>query len=448
MKNTHSRRIDWLLVTFLMACHGVALAQQGVEGNALTNNFQFPSTNFPSQAMGPTTPGSGQFGASFMGTSALPGAPQGVYVPTGLPLESWGPLGVYPHLRYSLTYGNGIEASPGVNSTTAINTVAPGLLFTLGGHWILDYTPSLSFYSNPLFHDTTDQMVMLRGSTTYRDWTLILSQGYVNSTQPLVETGTQVAQEAYTTAFYAAWQMNDKMALQLGLNQNFRTAEELNSLHEWTTSDWLNYQLEPQLGAAIGLTGGYDEVSLGSDMPFEEVLGRVIFQPGAKLSLIVVGGAEERQFIHPSSAPFFGPIFNASALYKLFEGTLLTVSGSREVTPSFYGNEINVITAFTGRVRQDITKKVYFEFSGGYTSEPFTSIVAGPLPQYYIGTPPRTDLVQTRSDTRTYVQVRLSAVFRTRLTASIFYMHTEDASSQSNFTYSGNQVGLDLNYRY
>ena len=99
MKNTHSRRIDWLLVTFLMACHGVALAQQGVEGNALTNNFQFPSTNFPSQAMGPTTPGSGQFGASFMGTSALPGAPQGVYVPTGLPLESWGPLGVYPHLR-------------------------------------------------------------------------------------------------------------------------------------------------------------------------------------------------------------------------------------------------------------------------------------------------------------------------------------------------------------
>jgi hypothetical protein len=42
----------------------------------------------------------------------------------------------------------------------------------------------------------------------------------------------------------------------------------------------------------------------------------------------------------------------------------------------------------------------------------------------------------------------LSAVFRTRLTASIFYMHTEDASSQSNFTYSGNQVGLDLNYRY
>ena len=99
-------------------------------------------------------------------------------------------------------------------------------------------------------------------------------------------------------------------------------------------------------------------------------------------------------------------------------------------------------------MRQDITKKVYFEFSGGYTSEPFTSIVAGPLPQYYIGTPPRTDLVQTRSDTRTYVQVRLSAVFRTRLTASIFYMHTEDASSQSNFTYSGNQVGLDLNYRY
>ena len=132
-----------------------------------------------------------------------------------------GPFAVFPHLLYSATYGNGIEAQPGQNSTTVINTVAPGLLLRMGSHWTLDYTPSLSFFSSPLFHDTTDQNVLLMGGTTYRDWSFSLSQSYVATAQPLVETGTQIEQEAYATALNAIWQMNGKLSLQLGLEPEF-----------------------------------------------------------------------------------------------------------------------------------------------------------------------------------------------------------------------------------
>jgi hypothetical protein len=46
------------------------------------------------------------------------------------------------------------------------------------------------------------------------------------------------------------------------------------------------------------------------------------------------------------------------------------------------------------------------------------------------------------------MQIRVGTVFRNRLTASIFYMFSNHSSSQANFTYSGNQVGFELEYRY
>ncbi len=298
MKYTSSGRLWWLVLSSLWVCHTAAVARQGAYGSGPTNSFLSQSNNFQAPPLGPTAPGTGQLGAPYMGTSALArsSALNPLSIPTGPGLVAWGPLAVYPHLLYSATYGNGIEAQPGKNSTTVVNTVAPGLLFRMGSHWTLDYTPSLSFYSNPLFHDTTDQSVLLMGGTTYRDWSLNLSQSYVDTTQPLVETGTQIEQDSYATALNAAWQMNGKMSLQLGLNQDFNFIQGLNSLHEWSTADWINCQFEPQFGAALGVTGGYDQMSLGSDMPFEQALGRLIFQPGAKLRLTVIGGAEDRQF--------------------------------------------------------------------------------------------------------------------------------------------------------
>jgi hypothetical protein len=372
------------------------------------------------------------------------------YNPTGPPLAGWGPFGIYPHLLYSLSYGNGIEARPGVNSTTLINTVAPGMFFRLGSVWFVDYTPSLTFYSNPVFHDTTDQKVLLSGTTTNGAWMLNLSQSYLDTTQPLVETGTQLEQEVFATAFNANWQMGSKSSLQLGLNQNFRFAQGLVNLHEWSTADWFNYQFQPQLGAALGVTGGYDELSLGSDNPFEQALGRVIFQPGAKLRLIVIGGVEDRQFIHPFGPSLVNPVFQAMGTYQIREGTLLTVLGNRVVTPALEENQLNVITTVSANLHQDIIGSMFLEVIGGYTDQSYTSIIPGLVQtNVFDNLPlPRTPLAVIRSDTRTFGQLRLSTVFHTRVKASIFYMFTDNDSSQAHFKYSGNQVGLELDYRY
>jgi len=441
MNNTSSSRLWWLVVPSIWACHISAVAQEEIYQGPVPYNFQ-------SQVVGTTSPGSAQSGTPFMGTSSLAGSPLNVgnSLSTRPSLVEWGPFRVYPQISYLFTYGNGLEAEPGINSTTAINTVTPDMLIKIGQAWTLDYAPSLDYYSNPLFHNTTDQRVVLAGGMTYGNWTLNLSQSYIDTTDPLVETGTQVEQEVYATALNAAWQMNGHLSLQLGLNQNFRFAQAYIDLHEWTTSDWLNYQFERQLGVAIGVTGGYDEVSLGSDMPFEEAQGRVSFQPGPKLSLSATGGIEDRQFIHPSAPALVTPIFNATAQYQASAGTTLTVSGGRTVTPTFYGNEIQVVTSVSGGIRQHIVGKTFLSINGSYVSEPFTSIVAAS--PYYFGVPPSTSVAQTRSDTFTNIRVTLSTAFRSHLTGSIFYSRSDNSSSQIDYSYTGNQVGLQLNYQF
>jgi len=443
MNKTSSGRLWWFVLPLFWVCHISAVAQEDV-------NQSQPTSTFQPQPVGPTTPGAAQPGTPYMGTSGLAGSPFNLadYASPGTGLAAWGPFSVDPHLFYSFTYASGLEALPGANSTTAINTVSPGLLLKIGSHWTLDYSPNLSFYSNPNFRDTTDQHVALKGGTTYGDWTLSLVQSYINTTDPLVETGTQVEQDVYATALNAAWQMNSHLSLQLGLDQNFRAAQVLSDLYEWETSDWIDYQFERQLGVAIGVIGGYDELSVGSDMPFERIEAGMNFQPGTKLSLQLTGGIEDRQFVHPSAPSLVTPIFNATARYQILEGTSFTVAGNRTVTPSFFGNEVNVITSVMAGVRQHIVGTMYFSVNGGYVLESFTTIAPAALPPSDSGGPTTADLVETRSDTRTSVKFSLSTTFRARLDASIFYLLNDNGSSQANFSYSGSQVGLLLNYRF
>jgi hypothetical protein len=426
-----------------------ALTNESEAQNSLTNQFGVTAGQPP--PFGPATLGSAQPASPIMGTSAIAGgpAPLGpIAVGPGIPL--WGPIDIHPHLLYSFTYGNGIEAQPGQQSQTAINTIAPGFLLDLGKYWTIDYTPSFSFYSNPAFKDATDESVSLRGAWSTEDWVLGLSQGYVSSSQPLVETGAQTKQDAYATALTASYQMGSQFSLQLGLNQNFSDAQGqgLSDLKEWTTSDWLNYQANAMFGMGVGLVLGYDAESASSSMPFEQLQGKINFHPGTKFTLSLSGGVEDRQFVDPSAPPLINPIFSGSLTYRVFQPTTISLNGSRTVTPSLYQNETEVITSVSGSIRQQLSKKFSIQGDAGYTTFPQTSIVPEPLPQFFLGAPPISALQEVNNEDSTFFRFSLSYTVVDRLTFSAFYSLSDYASGQANFDYSSRQVGFSLSYRY
>jgi len=432
-----------------------SVIEQLQEQSPLTNQIGVTPSQPP--ALGPATLGAAPPTAAIMGTSTLSGPPStfgaGKAGP-GIPL--WGPINIHPHLVYTFTYGNGIDAQPGKQGNTAINTVTPGVLINVGKQWSLDYSPTFSYYSSPGFNNTMDEAVTLRGNWTSENWVFGLSQSYSSSSQPLIETGIQTEQEAYATALTASYQMGSELSLQLGLNQNFRDAEgdvqastnvpPLTDLHEWTGNGWLDYQAGKMFGMAMGLILGYDKVDPGSDMPYEQLQGKINFHPGPKLTLTLSGGVEDRQFTGPSAPSLISPIFNGSLQYQIFQPTTIIINASRTTTPSFLTNaEVQVSTSFSGSIRQQLSKKLSLEGDASYSTTPYTGIETA-MVGFHFGNAPALQVV--RNDTTTSYRISLAYNIVERASLSIFYSLSDNTSSQSGFGYSSRQIGLSLSYQY
>ena len=200
-----------------------------------------------------------------------------VFAPPKTPAEAqpfkWEDLTLRPHPFYQFLYADGLQNGPGTSLNTIIQEISPGALLEIGSHWTLDYTPTWTVYSNNKFQNTFGQAVGLAGGTVYNDWVLGISQGYSESSSPSAVTATQTTEKTYATAVNASYTMNSKMSLDLGLKQNFISADQFSSYNEWSTLDWLNYQFWPQLNAAIGVGGGYDDEAASPDMSLRTISG-------------------------------------------------------------------------------------------------------------------------------------------------------------------------------
>ncbi len=362
-----------------------------------------------------------------------PGAPKA-------PLEL-GPVALRPHVLYRLLYGNGISYSPSNQTSTAVNEISPGLLFGIGRHFTLDYTPTLRYYSSDKFRDSLDHSVLLTGGTTYEDWVLGLSQGYTLTALPEVETGIQTTEESFLTTLTASYRFNSKMSMDLDAQQAFISAEgsatgaALTGHREWSTLDWLNYEFWSNLAASIGVGFGYLDMDTGPDATYEKLEGRITWRVVDKTSLQLIGGVEDRQFQSGGAGNLINPILGAAILYRPVETTTLSLHADSVVSASYFADQVAETTGFSASLDQRLITKLYLIVGGGYNRVRYVASTPGVSPN--------------RTDDYYFFSSRLSWRFLKRGTVAVFYQYSDNSSSsESGFTFSSNQVGLELGYRY
>lgn len=414
---------------------------------APSTSAEVPSTAFtPGSASGyvgmaPSTP--------FAGTSQLSVSPPSTLqsaLTAGGGLVQLGPVAVRPHLAYDVSYGNNLEYTPGQQINTVINQVSPGILLTLGDHWSLDYTPTMLFYSSRKFQDAVNQNVNFNGGTTYEDWSFGLQQGYSSTSEPLIETGSQIDQETFSTALVASHPLNSKVSLDFNLNQNFRYISEplvlqnLSDSREWSTMEWLNYQFVPRFTVGVGVGFTYDNLSVGPDMTSEQYQGRIVWRASDKLNFLVTGGLEDRQFLSTGAPDLLSPLFSLSAQYQLFEATSFSLTASRSVFPAYFEYALAEATMINGGVHQRLLEKLYLDVNGGYSTTTYhaTSSIFGPGAGNF-GV--------------TSFNVRLSTILLKRATAALYFQENFISSNSSGaasalYNYTTTQVGLSLAYRF
>jgi hypothetical protein len=368
-------------------------------------------------------------------------APSETAVP--LPLQL-GPVIVHPHLDYQFLYGNGIQSSPGQQQNSIVQRVSPGVLLNLGDHWTLDYTPTLTFYSSSSFQNTVDQSVQLGWGAAYGDWFFSGSQSYASSSDPIVETAAQTDRETYVTALNASYQFNDKISLDMGLNQNFdyvgnrgnstNLLQSLTNSRGWSTMDWLNYQFWPRLNVGIGAGFGYTIQDASPDSRYEQYQGRVNWRATDKVSFQLSGGLQDQQYLSGGASDLVTPIFGATIQYQPFEQTRLSLNASRSESASYFQNQVTENTQITGDLNQRLLGKLYLDLSGGYNKSKYVASVVGPS--------------TGRNDNYYSLNARLTQTLLKRGTVSVFYQYSDNSSSQSSFAYTSNQVGIEIGYRY
>jgi hypothetical protein len=359
------------------------------------------------------------------------------------PELQWGPVRFHPHFAYQFLYGDGILSQPGQTQKTALNQISPGIRFDIGRVWQLDYTPTISLYSDPTFKNTVNQYINLFGSTSYDDWKFGLSQNCALTSNPQVQTGQQTDQQEYITTLNAVCQLNSSLSLELGarqdlffLNQSI-TNSGGNSL-DWSTLDWLDYHWGQNVGTGIGAGVGYTQVEFGSDMTYEQAQARVNWHLARKINLAISGGAEFRQFLDSSGSMLISPVSSASIIYQPFDPTTLTLTGSRTVSPSYFENLVSQIYNVNLGLSQRLLGTLYLGLSGGYSRTQYKAS----------GTPNPTDPNIGRDDDYTSFAVSLNTLIRKRGTASAYYSISRNLSNRAGFSYDSTQVGFQLTWRY
>lgn len=365
----------------------------------------------------------------------------------------WKFITLHPHVYYNFVSSSGVEAAPGQQNRTVVQQVSPGMLFNLGDYWTLDYTPTLTYYSDSNFHDTLAHSVTLAGGKAYGDWLFNLSQGYASSDAPLVQTGGQTGQETYSTALSAIYQINSRLALSLGANQSLNYVDSSGAVtnapsasRTWSTMDWLNYEFWPRLNAGAGAGLGYINEVGGTDMIYEQYQGQVNWRATDKISFQLSGGLEDEQFLGSSGAgDLVTPIFNAAIQYQPFDQTRLTLSASRSVSSSYYYvNQVSETTQVAAGLNQRLLGELYLDVGGGYARAKYVSSV--PLAGV------------ARADDYYTFNTSLTCPILKYGTLSVFYNYSHNASNQSGFlgplstssayAFSSSQVGFSVSLRY
>lgn len=344
------------------------------------------------------------------------------------------PFVLMPHFLYRFLYEYGVLVAPGHPATTLIDTFSPGFALQIGSNWTLDYTADWNVYSNSKFKDYLGHSALVTGKDSFDNWTVLLTQSYVYTAQPLIETGKQTTVQDYKTALDISRDIGEHILIETVLGQELRYAKTFPDTYQWSIDEWLHYRFAREFDAAVGDGAGYIHESQGADSNFTRPETKLSWQPTDKLDISATGGLEDRVYLDYPRTSVTTPTYDLSLQYTPVQTTKIILDLSRQVTPSYQADESSKYTKATLSLTQRLLGKVYFSGSVGYNDVNYISAKATNS--------------TARTDTQTTFNLQLSTEFLSRGTISLFAYRMKNSSSMAGFQFVTNQFGVELGYHY
>ena len=193
---------------------------------------------------------------------------------------------------------------------------------------------------------------------------------------------------------------------------------------------FVNYRYSEKIVIGVGGTGGVDFVdNPNPDQTFEQANVRASYQATGKIAFNFSGGVEFRQFENNSRSEYISPVFELSATYQPFDGTSVTLAGSRRTFNSgVLAGQDFAGTTITATLRQRLLQRFYVGVSGGYQNSDYFSTVSG--------------VAANRQDNYYFIEPTLDFSITRFWTIGGYYLHRRNDSSFQSFSFDDNQVGI------
>lgn len=296
-----------------------------------------------------------------------------------------------------------------------------------------DYTPSLNFYTDhSQFNDVGHSVKFTGGYALTRlalglDFDMNREQLKNNS----VGTLTKVAN--YDTRLRALYDFNDRTSAEVGARYR-RTDYEVEGYQgyqEVSNENWLNRKFADRLSLGLGMGVGRVIPQNSESQTFEQGLVRAVYRLSGKLFLSSAVGMEFRQYDSGESGTV-NPVVAVSGTYQLREGTTLNLEGHRREQPTVTGGYNSTQMGAILGVRQLLFSRLYAGASAGYDNVK------------YNGT--ERNLSSARSDDYLFGRLTFDYEFNRHFTGTIYYNYFRDNSSEDQFSYDNNLLGLQLRW--
>lgn len=341
--------------------------------------------------------------------------------------------GLHPYALYRFQSVDGLPNGPGNRFSTNVHEIAAGISWRIGDHWVVDYSPSWTYYSHDDLEDSVDHSLLVNWGTTYRNWRFNANHRTNTSNTVLFETAAQTERDTFQTTASAAVALNSQFGSETRLGHNVRLAETFSDFREYTIEQRLVVQLAERIDGSLGATYGYADVSNAAD--HEYITPRIIVDwlVGQKLSLHGALGVEYRQFDDDSETD--NPVYDISLNYTPVEATSFSLGYNRSLSPSLFQDAVVRREVIEASLTQRLFGRLFLTLSAGRREADYQSRAVGAL--------------QGRRDRNEYYSARLSTVFLERGILAIFYQPEGDnTSNRPNFDYSVRTVGAEVRYNF
>ncbi|MDQ3119006.1 MAG: outer membrane beta-barrel protein [Verrucomicrobiota bacterium] len=313
----------------------------------------------------------------------------------------------------------------------------------------LDYAPSIFIYGDNSDSNGIQHLIHLEGHYHFSRLALSLSQRVqllegdnqsVNfgtttggNTGPAfnLDAGGETQVNIYTTQVNFSYDLTGKTFLSGGASYTANDYEELISNETVSANLYLNYNYSPKLVVGLGGSAGYNWVGgTNPDQMFEQINVRLGYQISGKVTLDASGGVEFRQFEdNLRGGSYVSPVYELGATYMPFDGTSVTLRGSRRTMNSAVLLAQNYAsTNITVGLRQRFFQRVYVGLSAGYENSD------------YFGT---VEFVEsTRSDNYFFLQPAVDLTLTRFWTVGVYYLYRQNDSSTELTSFYDNQFGV------